>query len=272
MTATGLPRFQWRGVLLRLVVMPLGLAVACAQASAPPDPDPEGARVLLIGNSLTYFNALPDMVQGLATSAGLDWEVHSVTIGGASLDDHMQDGTAGRLLADEHWDYVVLQQGPSTLPDSRINLRVGTAAFRPLIEQAGARVALYEVWPDSTWSGDRFVADFDRVRDSYALAAQDVDGIFLPAGEAWRTAWSAYPQFQFYGPDAFHPSAEGSYLAALTIVAGMSGKSVVGLATRLTTENGQLLVDVPPASALRLQQAADRAVKNFKNYRPVDQP
>jgi hypothetical protein len=212
------------------------------------------------------------MVQGLAVSAGLDWDVHSVTIGGASLDDHMQDGTAARLLAEEHWDFVVLQQGPSTLPDSRHNLRQGTAAFRPLIERAGARAALYEVWPDSTWSATRFVADFDRVRDSYALAARDVNGLFLPAGEAWRTAWSGYPQFQFYGPDGFHPSAEGTYLAALTIVGGVSGKSVVGLATRLTTTTGQLLVSVPPGSALRLQQAADLALKNFRNYQPVDQP
>jgi hypothetical protein len=228
--------------------------------------------VLLVGNSLTYFNDLPSMVQGLANSAALDWEVHSVTIGGASLDDHIQDGTSVRLLADEHWDFVVLQQGPSTLPDSRTNLRQGVARFRPLVEQAGGRVALYEVWPDSTWSADRFVADFDRVRDSYALAALDVHGMFLPAGEAWRTAWGAYPQFQFYGPDAFHPSAEGSYLAALTIVAGLSGKSVVGLSTRIVNPSGQLLIDLSPGTALRLQQSADRAVRNFRDYQPVDQP
>jgi hypothetical protein len=256
--------------MIRLAVVPLVFALACGQASAPPAP--EGARVLLVGNSLTYFNDLPGMVQGLANSAGLDWEIHSVTLGGASLDDHIQEGTAVRFLADEHWDFVVLQQGPSTQPDSRANLRHGVASFRPLVEQAGGRVALYQVWPDSTWSADRFVADFDRVRDSYALAARDADGIFLPAGEAWRTAWSSYPQFHFYGPDAFHPSADGSYLAALTIVAGLSGKSVVGLSTRLVDRSGQLLIDVPPATALRLQQAADRAVRNFIDYEPVDQP
>ena len=256
--------------MIRLALVPLTLALACAEATPPQEP--ETSRVLLVGNSLTYYNDLPAMVQGLANSGGLDWDVHSVTMGGASLDDHIQDGTAVRMLANEHWDYVVLQQGPSTLPDSRTNLRMGVASFRPLIEQAGGRVALYEVWPDSTWSADRFVYDFDRVRDSYALAARDVGGLFLPAGEAWRTAWASHPAFKFYGPDEFHPSPEGSYLAALTIVGTLSGRSVVGYATRLTSATGQVLVDLPPGPALQLQQAADRAVKNFKNFQPVDQP
>jgi hypothetical protein len=256
--------------MIRLAIIPLGLALACAESTPPREP--ATSRILLVGNSLTYFNDLPAMVQGLATSGGLDWDVHSVTFGGAALEDHIQDGTAPRMLAAEHWDYVVLQQGPSTLPDSRTNLRMGVASFRPLIEQAGGRVALYEVWPDSTWSANQFVYDFDRVRDSYALGAKDVGGLFLPAGEAWRTAWSSHPGFKFYGPDEFHPSPEGSYLAALTIVGGISGTSVVGLSTRLTSSTGQLLIELQPGPALQLQQAADRAVKNFRNYQPVDQP
>jgi hypothetical protein len=256
--------------MIRLALIPLVLALACGEETS--SPEPGGERVLMVGNSLTYFNDLPTMVQDLARSAGMDWEVHSVTIGGASLDDHLNEGTAVRFLADEPWDYVVLQQGPSTLPDSRTSLRQGVANFRPLIARAGGRVALYEVWPDSTWSADRFVADFDRVRDSYALAARDADGMFLPAGEAWRAAWSTNPEFQLYGPDGFHPSAEGSYLAALTIVGGLSGKSVVGLSARMLNGTGQVLIDLPPGPALRLQQAADRAVRNFRNYQPPDQP
>lgn len=256
--------------MIRRIAVPLAFALACGQATPPPEP--ETVRVLFVGNSLTYFNDLPAMAQELAKSAGLDWDVHSVTIGGASLEDHIQNGTAVRLLTNERWDVVVLQQGPSTLSDSRANLRQGVAAFRPLIEQAGGRVAMYEVWPDSIWSADRFGQDFDRVRDSYALAARDVAGIFLPAGEAWRTAWASPPRSQLYGPDGFHPSAQGTYLAALTIVAGVSGKSVVGTSAHLVAGDGRVLIDVLPGPALLLQRAADEAVRNFKNYQPVDRP
>jgi hypothetical protein len=256
--------------MMRVAVLPLVLALACGPAPAAPGTG--NVRVLLVGNSLTYFNDLPSMVQGLAASAGLDWDVHSVTLGGASLDDHFDSGTAVQLLDRGHWDVVVFQQGPSTLPESRLNLRQGVARFRPLVERAGGRVAMYEVWPDSAWSAGRFLADFDRVRDSYALAARDVNGLFLPAGEAWRAAWAAGQDPPLYGPDAFHPSPEGSYLAALTIVTAISGRPAAGLSRRLVTRSGQVLVDLPPTTALRLQQAADRAVRDYRDYQPVDRP
>ena len=258
--------------LLRLSAIPLVFALACAQTTGVGVRDPDEARLLFIGNSLTQWNDLPGMVRGLAASAGRRWEVHSVLMGGAALEDHFNQGTATRLLADEDWDFVVLQQGPSTLPESRINLRDGVAAFRPLIEGAGARTALYQVWPDSTWSASRFVADFDRVRDSYALAAADVNGLFLPAGEAWRIVLGTDVHYALYGPDGFHPTAEGTYLAALTIFGRLSGESTAGLARRLTTTDGRVLVDLDVGMAGRLQQAADQAASTFRNYRAPDQP
>lgn len=64
------------------------------------------------------------------------------------------------------------------------------------------------VWPESA----RFEF-FDEVRASYQLAAQDVAGLFLPAGEAWIGAWALAPQLQLYGSDGYHPSELGTYLA-----------------------------------------------------------
>jgi hypothetical protein len=261
-------RSFFSSILAWALILPLP---ACGQTSVAPSPL-DSARVLFIGNSLTYFNDLPGMVKALSISAGLHWDVRSVTIGGASLDDHMGEGTAAARLRSERWDVVVLQQGPSTQVEGRANLRQGTARFEPLIEGAGARVALYEVWPDSTWSAARFTADFDRLRDSYALAATDVGGLFLPAGEAWRLAWRDDPSFKLYGPDGFHPSAEGSYLAALTIVRSLSQRSVVGLQSTLKRPDGTILIVVPPGPASRLQKAADQAVARFGDYHPADQP
>jgi hypothetical protein len=80
---------------------------------------------------------------------------------------------------------------------------------RPFSAQAhrvGA-TALYMVWP----SRDR-LSDFDGVNASYAAAAREVAGLFLPAGEAWRTAWTIDPRLELYGADRFHPTPIGSYL------------------------------------------------------------
>jgi hypothetical protein len=54
-------------------------------------------------------------------------------------------------------------------------------------------------------------------------AAQAVGGLCLPAGEAWRAAWAVDPTLALYGPDGFHPSAMGTYLAALVVYEGITG-------------------------------------------------
>ena len=55
--------------------------------------------------------------------------------------------------------------------------------------------------------------------ESYRLAAADVRGVELPAGAAWLAAWAREPELELYGPDEFHSTLEGSYLAALMIYA-----------------------------------------------------
>jgi hypothetical protein len=69
------------------------------------------------------------------------------------------------------------------------------------------------VWPAAARS-----SDFPGVEQSYAMAADLVDGYLFPAGSAWLAAWESDPDLPLYGPDGFHPSALGSYLAALTML------------------------------------------------------
>jgi hypothetical protein len=214
--------------------------------------------VLFIGNSLTDANDLPGMVRTFASATGLDWEVQAQLLGGAGLEDHWARGAAQQRIQSGHWDAVVLQQGPSSLPESRANLRHWTGEFDGLVRAAGGRSALYMVWPELS----RF-SYFDRVRDSYALAARDVSGYFLPAGEGWRAAWRDTPSLALYGGDGFHPTVAGSYAAALTIFAGLSGRSPLGLPAPAT-------VDLPTAE--RLQQATLEALEDYGDYGPADLP
>jgi hypothetical protein len=228
----------------------------------PPIPNPAGlgseARVLFIGNSLTEANDLPAMVLAMATAEGLNWDVQAQLLGGASLEDHWRGGSAQVRIQSGHWDAVVLQQGPSSLPESRTNLRQWVAEFDGLVRAAGGRSALYMVWPELS----RFPW-FDRVRDSYALAARDVSGWFVPAGEAWRAAWRDDASLVLYGADGFHPTAAGSYAAALTIFAGLSGRSPLGLPAPAT---------VDPTTAERLQRAAQEALESYSDYGPMAVP
>lgn len=183
------------------------LLLAAALLGTQPNP----TRILFIGNSLTYANDLPAMVCGLARSAGRQAICESVARPDYGLEEHWNEKEARQAIA-RGWDVVVLQQGPSALPESRRLLIAYTRRFDAEIKKAGARTALYMVWPSRTRRGD-----FPAVSQSYAAAATDVKGLLLPAGDAWRAAWATDARLPLYGPDGFHPSPTGTYLAALVI-------------------------------------------------------
>jgi len=74
----------------------------------------------------------------------------------------------------------------------------------------------------------------------------------------WRAAWRRDPTLALYSSDGLHPSAGGSYAAALAIFAGIYDRSPVGLPARL----GTMLVVAPSVAAL-LQDAAAEARERF---------
>jgi len=247
---------------IRFALLVASVVAACSDSpsgatGAPeeePPPSPLAADVLFIGNSLTAANDLPGMVQSLAESAGTRLTTAAVTRGGAALEDHWTDGAALEAIDRGGWRFVVLQQGPSSLPESRANLRDWTRRFAARIRAAGAEPALYAVWPPK----DR-TAFFEDVIESYRLAAEDVRGVLLPVGQAWLDAWSRDADLPLYGPDDFHPSVEGSYLAALVIYGRLCGRPPVGLPARFALPTGGL-VEIAPRTAVLLQETAAHVV------------
>ena len=235
------PRFARTAVLVLLAL------TACSSSA---EPASGGLRVLFIGNSLTYVNDLPDMVARFAESTGgsLHIEVRDLSNPNYALEDHWLTTRTTDVLDKGGWDVVVLQQGPSSLPENQANLRYWAARFADRIRAQGGRPALFMVWPDDTR-----LAFFDAVRQSYAAAADTANADLYPAGEAWRAAWRQDSTLQLYGGDGYHPSFLGSYLAALTIYQGVTGRSPVGLPD----------LGILPEVAQILQQAAAEATETF---------
>jgi cyanophycinase-like exopeptidase len=79
-------------------------------------------RLLFIGNSLTYVNDVPALVQAIGKANGEKIETRMVAYPDYSLEDHWNGGDARRALAEGGWSFVVMQQGPSSQPDSRVLL------------------------------------------------------------------------------------------------------------------------------------------------------
>lgn len=238
----------------RLVCLAVsGLLLACLPGPADIEPPPDDVRsVLFIGNSLTYTNDLPGMLEVLLEEGlGEDVYVASETLPNYGLPDHWDRGRAQELIRAGAWDLVILQQGPSAT-EGRPYLLEYTERFAPLIAQVGAATGLYMVWPAAARS-----FDFDGVLDSYRTAAELVDGLFFPAGEAWRIAWEVDPELQLYGTDGFHPSVHGTYLAALVMYEQIAGLDARDLPASITSSSGTFSVD--PEIAAGLQEAAHEA-------------
>ncbi len=214
---------------------------------------PEELRVLFIGNSLTSVNDVPKLVEVLTARGGVRVRTMVVAKNNFSLDDHLQDGEATKAIAGGGWTFAVMQQGPSALEESRVSRRAAAKRFDALIRGAGARAALYMVWPASARRGD-----FDRVRESYVLAASDIDGLLIPAGDAWRAAWRRDASIQLYGGDGFHPTPQASYLSALVIASALTGRASGSLAARPVGWPADWLT---PDRARLLQEAAAEALK-----------
>ncbi len=222
-------------------------------------------RVLFIGNSLTAANDLPAMIEAVAAQAGLKGRItcRAVARPNFSLQDHWDQGDALRAIKNgTRWTHVVLQQGPTSMPDSRLLLREFVKKFAREATAAGAKVVIYSPWTP------RERLDFmDAVLESHRLAAGDVEGLLVPVGEGWRAAWRADPSMPLYAPDDFHPSPAGSYLAALMFVQKFSGRSPVGLPDPSRSKDRVLRgIRIDGARLRILQEAAAEA--NAKGKRP----
>ncbi|MDH3269995.1 MAG: hypothetical protein OEN56_01605 [Gemmatimonadota bacterium] len=201
-------------MILRVFLLSTAALLSCARTATAPELEPLGdadVTVLFVGNSLTAWNDLPGMVGSIADAAGRSYEYRSVLRPNYGLQDHWASGIEGviRSLAP---DVVVLQQGPSSVGDNPLNLRTWSERIGAVVLETGGTPALLMVWPEATRLGA-----FDAVRDSYAAAAAATNGLFIPAGDAWRQVWALDPTVSLYGPDGFHPSQTGSFVAALTV-------------------------------------------------------
>ncbi|MGV3710168.1 MAG: hypothetical protein ACO1Q7_15130 [Gemmatimonas sp.] len=239
------------GALLLTIVSLAGSA--CLRTAAPTEPLGDHAHsVLFVGNSLTYTNDLPAVFKDVARAGGFDVGVEMMAYPDVALIDYVYNASAMRFLEQSKWDFVVLQQGTTSVPICRDTLVLAAQRMDPLIRKNGGVPALMMTWPSASRQHV-----WNEVYTSYALAAQAIDGIFLPVGDAWLEAWKIDAQLQLYGSDGYHPGAAATLLAAYVLYEKLSGRD----ARELTTDIGSVTrqMQLPAAMVRLLQEAAHSA-------------
>lgn len=249
----------WQLAVLSVFIVIL-LVVPLYRGSSLTEPDAQKRlRVLFVGNSLTYSNDLPSVVEAFAkASTQRVFACKTIAFPDFSLEDHWNKKDASKAIRKGEWDFVVLQQGPSASQEGRALLREYGRRFAEEIRQIGGRPAFFSVWPSASR-----MQDFKGVTESYTRAAEDVDGLVFPVGEAWLIAWRINPSIGLYSRDGFHPSTAGSYLAGLVIYEQLYKRSPVGLPFKLRLGSGATL-EIPADQSVVLQHAAEEANKLFR--------
>ena len=192
--------------------------------------------MLFIGNSYTFYNDLPQMIRRMSVEAAQPrpLQVRDVTFGGASLQAHWQRGEVQKVLASQHWDYVVIQDF-STMPVDNPELtreyvrRVAAAA-----REAGAQPILYLTW--ARQARPAMQAQLDSV---YTGLATELHALLAPVGQAWQRALAVVPQPQLFVEDGSHPSYAGSYLAASVFYSLVYGMPPPAPSTEQLAQLGQ---------------------------------
>jgi hypothetical protein len=175
-------------------------------------------NVLFVGNSLTYTNNLPEIISYLFANEKISLTYKTFTFSDYSLEDHWNDGMVEAEITTGKYDYVVLQQGPSALDESRVLLIEYVKKFAALCKDTKTKPLLYMVWPSQSR-----LFDLERVIKNYTDAARISNSVLCPAGLAWKYTWDDDKELLLYSADGLHPTLQGSLLAALTIYAGIKG-------------------------------------------------
>jgi len=180
-----------------------------------PREDDAFTSILFVGNSLTYSNDLPKLVRDLGILNGKSIATETLALPNYALEDHWNDGSLQQLICQANFDFVVVQQGPSSQADGREMLLDYGQRIQELCTKRGTELAFFMVWPAKV-----NYHTFDGVIKNYTDAAQETNALLCAVGAEFKTHGDK-GDYWFYAADNFHPSPEGSQRAAEIIYSAL---------------------------------------------------
>ena len=207
--------------------------------------------VLFIGNSITYQNDMPEMLNELFRQNGLRMNVEHCTKPGFSLRNHYDTDEVRKRLYESRWDFVVLQEGAVRvlIPEAREHAFVRySQKFDSLIGPGRGSLLLFENYPIATYphqycyDGYSVSPDFPEgnycspmltdskqelsiIKEAFRDLSSALDCQVAPVGTYFEKCKAAYPELVLIPSNDTHPSRLGSFLIACVFFEAISGIS-----------------------------------------------
>ncbi len=227
--------------------------------------------ILFVGNSYTFYNELPRIVQQMAQRKGIKTSVDTWLAGGATLQGLFHDEKASPIkqqIRQAKYDAIILQdqsQLPAYSPEESIE---GVRQWCSLLNKnkvPKTRVILFQTWGRLEHTGFDTQMQ-DALTATYTKAAALHGCSVAPVGEAWRL-WLSKPERaklqELHLKDGSHPNLRGSYLAATVLFAIIYQRSASKLTTKFQLQGKRISLPLPESK--QLQSCARLALKNMRD-------
>ena len=192
-------------------------------------------KLLMIGNSFTFYWNLPQVLEMMFEHKGIKISVDQKTIGGSKLKEHWNYHINENYNLDSY-DFVVFNDH-STYP----LLETDTCAkylklFTELASLNKTKPFVYGTWEYP------YLKDISKNRNSNTMfkldsLASSFNATYVPAGNAISYAEENYPELDLYMDDQKHPSPNATYLIACVFYSMLTGDSPIGLPRRFEGKN-----------------------------------
>lgn len=207
---------------------PVAPVAATPAQPVSPSPAPMAAdiSVLMMGNSHTSVNRLPDTLATMLRAGNPDKTVAvAVAPGSMFLDERLAHGPSVALLRGQHWSHVVLQAQKYSTSGSR---SYSTAEAEQLIRMARASGAVPVMFPEWARLG---IGETETIFDLHVSIAFAEPACVAPVGQAWDRALARHPTLTLHASDGNHSAPAGAFLAALVLYSTLTGSSPAALPT-----------------------------------------
>ncbi len=199
--------------------VPMAAAPSAPPAAIPP-PVTADITLLMMGNSHTSTNGLPDTLAAMIHAGKPGKTVATVVAPGFMfLDERLADAQSVALLQSKRWTFVVLQA--QKYSSTGLNVYSTTEAEQ-LIRMARSMGAVPIMFPE--WPRLR-IDETQTIYNPHVSIAMRQAACVAPIGQAWDRALARYPALTLHAGDGNHSAPAGAFLAALVLYATITGAS-----------------------------------------------
>lgn len=190
-------------------------------------------RILLLGNSLTFYNDAPSLLIEMLKEAdpGGNYYLTSASWPGYTLNNHLKRKEVNDLFT-QNWDTVILQGHSGAAFEGKGYVENSIKELLPFVEKSHAKPVSVMTYADKCYFNNQSV-----ISQSYREAERTLKVPTIATGDMFFHIQETNPEIELYSPDSHHPGANGTFIYCLAIFKQLFGDEKFAKLANFTCKN-----------------------------------